>query len=125
MRNFFRKRCARKFDESRYFFSEGGGGRNLILGGATICRHTGKENLTAGVYYIGVYNIWGNTGAPEESHDTAKYSLYFNLDSAGVPCPRNHLTTAQSPGEGEFCSSPGTSADEWCNFNTGKCDCAP
>ena len=77
-----------------------------------------KENLTAGVYYIGVFNVWGYTGSSEESHDTAKYSLYFNLDSAGVPCPRNHLSTASSPGDGEFCSSGG--GGDWCDFNTGQ-----
>jgi hypothetical protein len=30
-----------------------------------------KAELSAGDYYVGVYNIWGQTGLDEESHDEA------------------------------------------------------
>jgi len=49
----------------------------------------GMANLTEGDWYIGVYNLWGFTGVNEESHATAEYSLYVNLYSAGLPCPRS------------------------------------
>lgn len=67
-----------------------------------------NETLTAGDYYIGLFNVWGYTGIMEASHDTAKIKLYANLFHAGVPCPRD---------ENKFCDG------YECDFNIGKCKC--
>jgi hypothetical protein len=67
-----------------------------------------KQELSEGLYYIGLYNIWGYTGLEDESHDEANYTLYKMLYAAGMPCRRHR---------GRFCSGfP-------CDFNTGNCSC--
>ena len=70
------------------------------------------SEVTSGSYFIiGIYDIWGHTALPEESHDSVNYTLYINKYAAGVPCPKD---TANN-----FC------AGQTCDFNTGICDCPP
>lgn len=73
--------------------------QNIVVSGS---------NLTAGTWYAGIYNVWGNTGIEVVSHDTADLDLYLNFFQAGTPCARV---------DDQFCNG------EKCDFNTGKCDC--
>lgn len=66
------------------------------------------SNLTAGKYYVGVSNVWGNTGTSIVSHGTAEVDIYINFNKQGKMCP-----AAQD----QICSG------HPCDFNTGKCQC--
>ena len=69
------------------------------------------DELTAGDWYVGVYNLWGaNLAAVSAS--TCDYSLKASLYNGGTPCPSTQA--------GGFCD--GAAA---CDFNTGTCDCPP
>ena len=66
------------------------------------------DELTAGDWYVGVYNLWGaNLAAVSAS--TCDYSLKASLYNGGTPCPSTQA--------GGFCD--GAAA---CDFNTGTCD---
>ena len=78
--------------------------QNIIIPPSDLGTYTGN-------YYIGIYDIWGHTALPQESHDSVKYALYVNKYAAGTPCPKDS--------ENLFC------AGHKCDFNTGKCDCPP
>jgi hypothetical protein len=46
------------------------------------------SQVVIGTYYIGVYEIWGHTALPQESHDSVNYTMYVNKYAAGAPCPK-------------------------------------
>ena len=77
------------------------------------------EKLQLGTYYIGIYDIWGHTALPEESHDDVNYTMYVSKYQAGVPCPKGP--------ENRWCSgithNLTAAATSACDFNTGVCDC--
>jgi hypothetical protein len=72
------------------------------------------QDLDAGDWYIGVYNVWGYTGFEQESDASASFSLYVNMYAAGIPCPRF---------QGQFCNNQPSGSLNVCDFNTGKCIC--
>ena len=69
------------------------------------------SQVKLGTYYIGVYDIWGHTALPQESHDSVNYTMYVNKYAAGTPCPKDANNV--------FCSGLP------CDFNTGICKCPP
>ena len=36
------------------------------------------SQVELGNYYIGIYDIWGHTALPQESHDSVRYTMYVN-----------------------------------------------
>ena len=86
------------------------------------------EELELGTYYIGVYDIWGHTALPQESHDDVNFTMYVSKYQAGVPCPKgpenqwcSGLTRNLSSPQGET-TGQGTEANA-CDFNLGVCLC--
>jgi hypothetical protein len=68
------------------------------------------KDVTLGSYFvIGIYDIWGHTALPQESHDSLNYTMYVNKYAAGIPCPKDS--------KNQFCSG------YTCDFNKGLCDC--
>ena len=82
-----------------------------LVNGQRMSIYVNSTELTPGIYYVGVYNIWGHNGAGEyNSHDQCTYTFSSSLFSAGHPCPST---------KNGFCDGlPGA-----CDFNTGECTC--
>jgi hypothetical protein len=81
------------------------------------------EKLQLGTYYIGIYDIWGHTALPEESHDDVNYTMYVSKYQAGVPCPKGPKNRWCSGITRNLTSGIPGAEGSACNFNTGVCDC--